>query len=51
MDDEVGNLDPRITANAREFGVDIELVLSKEVHSESFSKYIEDSFQGALDSH
>ena len=51
LDDEVGNLDPRITANAREFGVDIELVLSKEVHSESFSKYIEDSFQGALDSH
>ncbi|RVW94930.1 hypothetical protein CK203_034508 [Vitis vinifera] len=34
-----------------EFGVDVERVLSKEVHSESFSKDTEDSFQGALNSH
>ena len=51
LDDEVGNLDPRIAAHAQEFGVDIERVLSKEVHSESFSKDTEDSFQRALDSH
>ena len=50
MDDEVGNLDPRIAAHAREFGVNVERVLS-EVHSESFIKDTEDSFQGALDSH
>ena len=41
MHDEVGNPDPWIAANAREF----------EVHSESFNKDTEDSFQGALDSH
>nr|CAN74296.1 hypothetical protein VITISV_025646 [Vitis vinifera] len=50
LDDEVGNLDPRIAAHAREFGVNVERVLS-EVHSESFIKDTEDSFQGALDSH
>ena len=50
-DDEDGNLDPWIAAHAREFGVDVECVLSKEVHSESFSKDTEDSFQGALNSH
>ncbi|RVW75460.1 hypothetical protein CK203_061508 [Vitis vinifera] len=31
--------------------VDVERVLSEEVHSESFSKDTEDSFQGALNSH
>ena len=51
MDDEVGNPDPQITTHAREFGVDVECVLSKEVHSESFTKDTEDSFQRALDSH
>ena len=51
LDDEVGNPDPRIAAHAREFGVDVERVLSEEVHSESFSKDTEDSFQGALNSH
>ncbi|KAJ9680166.1 hypothetical protein PVL29_019454 [Vitis rotundifolia] len=51
LDDEVGNPDPRIAAHAREFGVDVERVLSEEVHSESFSKDTEDSFQEALNSH
>ena len=51
LDDDVGNPDPRITAHAREFGVDVKRVLSEEVHIESFSKDIEDSFQGALNSH
>ena len=51
LDDEVGNSDSRIVAHAWEFGVDVECVLSKEVHRESFSKDIEDSIQGALNSH
>ena len=51
MDDEVGNPDPQIAAHAREFGADVERVLSKEVHNESFCKDTEDSFQRALDSH
>ena len=51
LDDEVGNPDPQIAAHAREFGVNVERVLSEEVHSESFSKDTEDSFQGALNSH
>ena len=42
--DEVGNPDPRIAARAREFGVNVERVLSEKVHSESFSKNTEDSF-------
>ena len=37
LDDENENFDPRITAHVREAGVDIERVLSKEVHSESFN--------------
>ena len=37
LDDEDGNPDPRIAAHVREAGVNIERVLSKEVHSESFS--------------
>ena len=36
---------------AREFGVNVERVLSEEVHSESFSKDIDDSLQAALNSH
>ncbi|RVW62896.1 hypothetical protein CK203_059778 [Vitis vinifera] len=45
LDDEVGNPDPRIAAHAREFGVNVERVLSEEVHSESFSKDTNDSHQ------
>ena len=37
LDDEDGNPDPRIDAHVREAGVNVERVLSKEVHSESFS--------------
>ena len=37
LDDENGNLDPRIAAHVREAGVDVERVLSEKVHSESFS--------------
>ena len=33
LDDEDGNPDPRITAHVREAGVDVERVLSEEVHS------------------
>ena len=51
LDDEVGNPDPRITAHAREFGVDVERVLFEEVHNESFSKDTNDSLQAALNSH
>ena len=51
LDDEVGNPDPRIAAHAREFGVNVERVLSEEVHSESFSKDTNDSVQAALNSH
>ena len=51
MDDEVGNSDPQIAAHAQDFGVNVECVLSEEVHNETFSKDTEDSFQGALDSH
>ncbi|RVX01126.1 hypothetical protein CK203_022736 [Vitis vinifera] len=51
LDDEVGNPDPRIAAHAREFGVNVECVLSKEVHFESFSKDTDDSFHAAFHSH
>ena len=51
MDDEVGNPDPRIAAHAREFGVNVERVLSEQIQSESFSKDTEDSFQATLNSH
>ncbi|KAL6332423.1 hypothetical protein AAG906_005001 [Vitis piasezkii] len=51
LDDEVGNLDLQVATHAREFGVDVEHVLSEEVHSESFSKDVADSFQMALNSH
>ena len=51
LDDEVGNPNPWIVTHAQEFGVDVERVLSKEVHNESFTKDIEDSFQRALYSH
>ena len=50
LDDEDGNPDPQIVAHVREAGVDVEQVLSKEVHSESFSQYTRDSFQPAVTS-
>ncbi|RVW21476.1 hypothetical protein CK203_112622 [Vitis vinifera] len=45
LDDAIGNPDPQIAAHAREFGVNVERVLSEEVHSESFSKDTDDSHQ------
>ncbi|RVW73108.1 hypothetical protein CK203_060265 [Vitis vinifera] len=50
LDDEVGNPDPRIAAHAREFGVNVERVLSEEVHSKSFSKDTDDSFMRQIPS-
>ena len=37
LDDEDGNPDPRIATHVQEASVNVEQVLSKEVHSESFS--------------
>ncbi|KAL6315627.1 hypothetical protein AAG906_003730 [Vitis piasezkii] len=51
LDDEIGNPDPRIATHAQEFEVNVERVLSKEVHFESFRKDTEDSFHVALNSH
>ena len=51
MDDEDGNPDPRIAAHVRKAGVDVDRVLSEEVHSESFSKDTRNSFQPAVTSH
>ncbi|RVW18456.1 hypothetical protein CK203_105245 [Vitis vinifera] len=42
--DEDGNTYPRITAHVREIGVDVEWVLSEEVHTDSFSQDIRYSF-------
>ena len=50
MDDEDGNPDPRIAAHVREAGVDVDRVLSEEVHSESFGQDTRDSFQPAVTS-
>ena len=50
LDDENGNHDPRTIAHAREASVDVERVLSKEVHSESFSQDTRDSFQPVVTS-
>ena len=50
LDVEDGNLDPRIAAHVREAGVDVDSVLSEEVHSESFSQDTRDSFQPAVTS-
>ena len=38
LNDEDGNPDPRIAAHVREAGVDVDRVLSEDVHSESFSQ-------------
>ena len=51
LDDEIGNPDPQIVAYAWEFSVDVDRVLSEKVHSESFSKDTDDSFETALNSH
>ena len=45
LDDENGNLDPRIVAHVREAGVNVERVLSKEVLGKSFSQDTSDPFQ------
>ena len=50
LDDENGNPDPRIVAHVREAGVDVERVLSEEVHSESFSQETRDSLQPVVTS-
>ena len=50
LDDENGNPDPRIAVHVREAGVDVDRVLSEEVHSESFSQEIRDSFQHVVTS-
>ena len=50
LDDEDGNPDPRIAAHVREVGVNVERVLSEEVHSESFSQDARDSFQPTVTS-
>ena len=44
LDDEDGNPNPRIAAHVQEASVDVECVLSEEVHSESFSQDTQDSF-------
>ena len=50
LDDENGNPDPRIAAHVREASVDVEQVLSEEVHSESFSQDTRDSIQPVVTS-
>ena len=50
LDDEDGNPDPRIAAHVREAGVDVNHVLSEEVHSESFSQDTRNSFQPVVTS-
>ena len=50
LDAEDRNPNPRIAAHVREAGVNVERVLSKEVHSESFSQDTRDSFQPAVTS-
>ena len=51
LDDEIGNPDPQIVAYAWEFSVDVDRVLSEKLHSESFSKDTDDSFETTLNSH
>ena len=50
LDDEDGNLDPRIAAHVREAGVNVERVLFEEVYNESFSQDTRDSFQPVVTS-
>ena len=44
LDDENGNPNPRIAVHVREAGVDVDRVLSEEVHSESFNQETRDLF-------
>ena len=44
LDDEDGNPDQRIAAHVRETGVDVERLLSDEVHTDSFNQDTRDSF-------
>ena len=48
LDDEDGNPDPRIAAHVREAGVDVDRVLSEEVHTDSFSQDTRDSFRQGI---
>ena len=50
LDDENGNPNPQIAAHVREAGVDVDRVLFKEVHSESFSQETRDSFRHVVTS-
>ena len=50
LDDEDGNPNPQIAAYVREIDVNVEWVLSEEVHSESFSQDTRDSFQPVVTS-
>ena len=50
LDDEDGNPDPRIAAHVQEADVDVDYILSEEVHSESFNQDTRDSFQPAVTS-
>ena len=50
LDDEDVNPDAQIAAHVREAGVNVERVLFKEVHSESFSQDTRDSFQPVVTS-
>ena len=50
LDDEDENLDPRIAAHVRKVGVDVDHVLSEEVHNESFSQDTRDSFKPVVTS-
>ena len=51
LENEIRNPDSRIATHAREFGVNVERVLSEEVHSESFSKDTDNSVQTTLNSY
>ena len=50
FDDGDGYPDLRIVAHVREASVDVECVLSEEVHSESFSQDTKNSFQPVVTS-
>ena len=50
LDNENGNPNPRIVTHVREAGVDVEWVLSEEVHSESSSQETRDSLQPVVTS-
>ena len=51
LDDEIENPDPWIFAHAREFGVDGDQVLFEKVHSQSFRKDTDNSFEATLNPH